>query len=121
MPNVVVECAHCKVNYTRKICPSLNPKRTFCSRKCKALYTKASGRPKVLVDTDLRVLAKIKEVDGISTNELKEALDMDYTNVLRATSKLWHMGLVGEIYSTWTTNREEATEGEFKVMISNIS
>ena len=59
------------------------------------------------------VLEKVREIDGISTKELTESLNMDYTNIQRITNKLRELGLVGELYGTWTTKSEEATDGEF--------
>jgi predicted transcriptional regulator len=123
MPNVKVTCNGCNCVYDRFLSESCHPKTNFCSRKCRTKFVRSRSKKakSTLVESDKAVLNMIKKVDGISTNELRLALDMEYTNVIRATSKLWNLGLVGELYGTWTTNREEATEGEFKVMTPKIS
>lgn len=114
-----VTCKRCGASYERHCVSSFTPRTNFCSIACRRGHLSENPSPLKRMGTKLThndrvVLQTIREINGISTGELVSHLDIDWSSIQRITQKLWHLGLVGELYGTWTTIRDEATEGEFK-------
>jgi hypothetical protein len=108
MPRIKVKCDGCGCRYERFISESYHPKTNFCTRDCRSAHRRIS-----LNVFQENVYSVIRSNPGISTYEMVKILRTDYSRIRKAAEKLWKLGLVGRLYNTWSTDKEEEAVEEW--------